>query len=86
MSLIQAHNQILQYQHFKSRAEQLNYQQFDQSLASSCWGRFLHLGVLTQRTPGLQVSLSLHLNGNGVEIVGRETSLCHFSQHSLSIR
>ena len=69
-----------------SSAEQLNYHQFDQSLASSCWCRVLHLGVLAQRTPGLQVGLSLHLNGNRVEIVGGETSLCHFSQHSLSIR
>lgn len=60
------------------------------AIVFSCWdhinaSRFLLLGVLTQVTSWFQVSLSLHLNCNGVEVVGGETSLGHFSQNRLSI-
>lgn len=48
-------------------------------------GRFLNLGVLTQVAARLQVFLPLHLNCDRVEVVGGETSLCHFSQDWLSV-
>lgn len=48
-------------------------------------GRFLNLGVLTQVAARLQVLLPLHLNCDRVEVIGGETSLCHFSQDWLSV-
>lgn len=46
---------------------------------------FLLLGGFAQRAAGLQVRLPLHLDGDGVEVEGGETSLGHFSQGGLSI-
>lgn len=69
--------------------EQLNSHSSFGSLFQLCSDdnleRLLHLGVLTQNTPRLQVGLPLHLNRDRVEVVGGETSLGHFSQDSLSI-
>lgn len=45
----------------------------------------LLLWVFTERAAWFKVSLSLHLNGDGVEVVGGVTSLGHLPQDGLSI-
>lgn len=54
-------------------------------IKTSVRGSGLHFGLLTQVTARLEVGLSLHLDGDGVEVVGGVTGLRHFSQDGLSV-